>query len=506
MIKKFRINFALVFVLTLVLVIYSPVFSLYFSQDDFFHLNISQISGSWVNFVNFFGFKSQIERGYPFYRPLFREFYYFFILRVFGFNTLPFRLFSFLIHFLCITLVYLLMEKVFKRKLLSFLVSLFYGLSAAQVGTLYYHATGIQISGATFFLLLSIYFYRNFLERRKKKYWIFTLVSVLAALCSSETVAFILAMSLLGLEVFFAKKMSKLWLKKAIFHLSPIFLLFVAYFWIYLFKIGLPKDPQYSFSFSAKKIVNSFVWFVGWGLGLPEMLVDFVGPGVKLNPRLIQQWGSYFRIIFPTFFLVILMLFISAVYLFLKNRRVFQEKSFLFLVFWFPVALVPVVFLSWHKFLYYLNPALPALFGIIFFLILKVFDSFQNKTFARVFLGLFCLLLFSLSLASIKLAEKIYWPISRGKIARNLINNLIKVYPTLPKGAVLYFKNDPNYPLVNKEWGNSSTQAFYALSNKDAAQYLYTDKTIKVYYEDIENPPKEITQVFSLTAVINPDK
>ena len=528
-IKKY---FPLFFIFGIVLALYFPVFSLYFSQDDFFHLNASRVTGSWTGFIRLLGFPEWAERGYAFYRPLFREVYYFFLTKAFGINPLPYRLASFGVHFGCIIMVFVLMKKFFKRRLLAFLTALFYGIATPQIGTFYYHAGGIQASGATLFFLAALYSYWQFLEKDKINYWLLTLGCFLGAIASCEIIVAILPFTLFSLEVLLAKKFSKDWFKGVFFHLFPLGFILVVYLYLDLTLIGLPQDVSYSPVLSIRKISNAFVWYFGWGLGLPDMLVDFVGPGLRLNPKLMLWWGSYFKIIFPAFFLTILMLFFSGVYLFFKNRKIFKNKQslllrnkqslllrnkqslllrnkyFWFLLLWFPIALSPVIILPWHKFLHYLNPALPALFGVVFFVVLGAYDLLKkkNKLVARAYLGLFCFLLFLLSFVSIKLEEKTYWAINRGKIAKNLIEQMKETYPSLPQGAVLYFENDPQYPFIAEEWGGSSTQAYYALSGKDAAQLIYHDPTLKVYYEDIEKPlgpPAGGEEIFSIVARIN---
>jgi len=495
--------FPFLFIFGVVLALYFPVFSLHFSQDDFFHIRASTLDGSLKQFVSFFGFPNQYDRGYAFYRPVFREAYYFLLTKGFGMTSLPYRLASFGVHFGCIIMVFLLMEKFFKRRLFSFLTALFYGMATPQVGTFYYHAGGIQASGATLFFLLSLYFYQRFLEEDLRKFWVLTFICFIASFSSIELIGVILPLSLIGLEFLRVKKISLDWVKKMIFRLSPLYLVFGAYLYLDLFKIGLPGQVSYSPTLSPAKILNSLSWYFGWGLGLPDMLVDFVGPGLKLSPKLMLWWGSYFKIIFPAFFLVVLMLLFSGVYLFLKNKKFFKNKYFWYLLFWFPIALSPVIVLPWHKFLHYLNPGLPSLFGVVFFIVLGAYDLLKkkNKLVARAYLGLFCFLLFLLSFVSIKLEEKTYWAINRGKIAKNLIEQMKETYPSLPQGAVLYFENDPQYPFIAEEWGGSSTQAYYALSGKDAAQLIYHDPTLKVYYEDIEKP-SEGEEVFSITARI----
>ena len=73
----------------------------------------------------------------------------------------------------------------------------------------------------------------------------------------------------------------------------------------------------------------------------------------------------------------------------------------------------------------------------------------------------------------------------------------------MPKGAQIYWKNDPNYAII-KNWGNSSTQAYYALSvaGRDALQLIYDDNSLKVYYEDIEKP-QNFENTFQVVAIIN---
>ena len=62
----------------------------------------------------------------------------------------------------------------------------------------------------------------------------------------------------------------------------------------------------------------------------------------------------------------------------------------------------------------------------------------------------------------------------------------------MPEGAVVYFKNDPNYPFIAEDWGGSSKQAFFILSGDNAAQLLYKDNSIRSYYEDLGSLPEEV--------------
>jgi hypothetical protein len=107
-----------------------------------------------------------------------------------------------------------------------------------------------------------------------------------------------------------------------------------------------------------------------------------------------------------------------------------------------------------------------------------------------------------LSFSSINLNEKTHWVVKRAKIAHSLIKTAKEKYPSLPKGASLYLINDPHYPFISKEWGNSSTQAHHALSGESAFQVFYNDYSLKVYFEDLNLPPPNTPNLHILEAVI----
>ncbi|MFC1625804.1 hypothetical protein ACFL1Q_02100, partial [Patescibacteria group bacterium] len=129
----------------------------------------------------------------------------------------------------------------------------------------------------------------------------------------------------------------------------------------------------------------------------------------------------------------------------------------------------------------YLGFVLPAVGSILGIIILKLKER-------KVLATLFVISVLFLNFWSTKLAFKTYWAINRANIAKSFIAEIADLYPTLPKGAKLYIKNDPNYPILGKEWGGSSKQASIILSGSDALQMVYNDSTLTVFYEDIQKP------------------
>lgn len=478
------------FIFAAVLFFYYPALSTFFAQDDFFHIKISQTGGSVSEFTKLFGFYPFEERGIAFYRPVFREALFNVFYSLFGLNHLPFRLFAFFLHLINIVLVYLFAQKVFSKREISLFASFFYGVSAANVAALYYFTGGVQTLGATVLILLTLILFWD--GRRKLSFLTFLL-----ALGSHELAA-VLPILLMGIAILKKGPVKPLW---------PYFSVLLLYLYLDVGLIGFSKsEEQYQAVFSLKRTLNTLFWYAAWAYGLPEMLIDFVRPGLQLNPSLMRYWGEYFKIIFATFFVSVALLLASVVFLLLHERKIFTNKKFWFFVLWFPVGIAPVVFLPLHKSTYYLAPVLPAFWIAVGFIVWNAYWALQVKTrWVTALFGVFLGSVTLLSLVCAKLGEQTYWAASRGRLAQKLLADVKSVYPTLPSGSVVYFVNDPTYPFVANEWGSTSKQAAFVLNGSDAVQLFYQDPGIKVFYEDLGGPPTGLPQdrIFPLVAKIN---
>ncbi len=490
----------------MVLVLYYPVFSVYFSQDDFFHFKVSQTDGTLGGFLKLFGFYPFEERGIAFYRPLTREVVYNTFYSLFGLNVLPFRILSFAIHFINISLVYFLIRRLFRKRDLAFFVAFFFGITAANVATLYYFTGGIQALGATMFMLLAIVSFLNYLEKRSFHWKGLSFIAYLLALGSHELA--VATPVLLG-GLFWSRGQGSF--KDRLLQGARELWIFILVLPLFLYsdikKIGFSQqEKQYQAVFSLKRTLNSLSWYAVWALGVPEMLIDFVRPGLKLNPSLMRHWGEYFRLIFASFLASVAILIGCLAYLLVRARKVFRDKKFWFFLLWFPTSLLPVIFLPLHKSTYYLVPALPAFWGAVGFVVFSGTSSIKKKhpRLGGMLLGGITLFLVALSVTSARLGDSTYWAASRGRLAERLLSEVQSMYPELPKGAVVYFKNDPNYPFVANEWGSTSKQASFVLNGEDALQLFYNDPTLKVFYEDLGGIPYGLSgdQVFSLVAQI----
>lgn len=493
-----------------VILLFYPTLTVYFSQDDFFMFKVSQTDGTFRGFLNLFSIHPFTERGIAFYRPVFRETLHNIYFAVFGLNHIPFRILMLGIHLINISLVYIIVNKIFKDRLLSFFAAFFYGITAANAALLYYLAGGIEAGGATMFALITLILFWTYLKGRRLVFYILSFLAFLLAIFSHEIVAATGGVMFL-MFLFSAKKTDSDRLKTLLsagrifipFILATFFLLYID-----LVIIGLsPAEPQYEFIFNIKTIINSAVWYFLWALGLPETLIDFVGPGLKLNPTLMRYWGNYYYLIFPLGALSLILMIVCLFYLLIKKIRIFLNRNFWFFLLWFPIGLLPIIFLPGRKSTHYLVFVLPAFWTTVGFLVLNFYREISKNTkfFGGVLTFIIIISLALLSITSVRLLDSTYWAAQRGRIAEKLINEVSKTYPSLPKGAIIFFTNDPNYPFLTKEWGNTSKQASLILNGSDALQLLYKDPTLKVFYEDLGAPPAEFKDdlIYRITAKIN---
>ena len=483
----------LLIILILSFLLYHQTLFVYFSQDDFFHFKVSSTDGSLIQFIKLFGFYPFEQRDIAFYRPISREVLFNLNYFIFGLNHLPFRILSLALHLLNIFLIFFLIQKLSKQKALAFFVSFFYAISTANVATLYYLAGGIQTLLSTTFITLCLIFFIKFLENKSRGVKIFTFVAFLLALGSFESAA-IIPILLVGLVLILRTQQRR----KEILQLWPFFLITFIYLLLDIFVIGFSsQESQYQVNLNLKTIINSLAWYYSWALGLPEMLIDFVNPGLKLNPVLLRYWGNYYYVIFPTFFITLTLMVITLIYLFLKQRAILVNKLFLFMVIWFPLGILPMIFLPLHKSSHYLTPVLLPFWAALFYLVISFYKILnkKNRLISRLYLSIFLISTALLSLVSIQLQNQTFWAATRGRLAQKLIIEIKSTYPSLPKGSTLYLENDPNYPSLTKEWGGTSKQASLVLNGSDALQLLYGDPDLKVFYQDLIEKPAEVNQM-----------
>ena len=377
------------------LVIFFPSFFVFYTNDDFFFLKISQ-AGNIPDFINFFNILKGPD-GFGVYRPLTTQVFYYIGEKLFGTNPFYLHTISFLFFFGVIYLVYRLIKEIGGGEKTALIAAFLYAVSATHFGHLYYLAT-FQELGMSFFVLLSCL---SFLRNKKPLSFIFFVL----ALMSKETA--VITPFLLGITYFYQRfqEKSRVDFKKLTISLLPYFLVLIFYFGIRLYSYGFAVGDSYIWDFSAKKFANTVFWYILWSFNIPETLVDFIGPGLRVNPNLSKYWA---REIFPilTLFLVQMagVAFVIAKYMFENGKNIILKKdpALVFSWLWFLITLLPVVFLPIHKFTFYLT--LP-LIGIVFRIGYLFERSKVNNIFITAFLGVWT----TLSILTVNHSVKTSW-------------------------------------------------------------------------------------------------
>lgn len=407
MIRKLSLSWKLFFVFLISFILFFPSLSVFYTHDDFFLLKISK-ANSLGTFFNFFNFTQGTE-GLGVYRPLTTQVFYFLSNSVFNLNPLPLHVISFITFFLVIYLVYKLVNKLVESDSVAFFAALLYATSATHYGHLYYLAT-YQELGLTVFCLLSVALFIKFVNTENIKHYFLSVATYILALFSKETAVVIPGILILTYGFLKLKKEKIISIKKFILVLSSFIIILLVYLYFHFFLYGLAQGESYIWDFSLR-FINTLAWYGLWSFNLPEMLVDFVGPGLKFNPNLFKFWSKEIVSIFYAFGAA--MTFIAC--LVLKVSKNLKKKDFRIIIFsltWFILTLVPVLFLPLHKFTYYLT--LP-LIGVV----LAISYLIEKAKAANSFRLAFAFIWVILSIFTLQLTTKTHWISQGSKVARN---------------------------------------------------------------------------------------
>jgi hypothetical protein len=377
----------------------------FFTNDDFFFLRIAHVS-SFKDFFNFFNLLNDVG-GIGVYRPLTLRVFYFLGVELFRLNPMPLHVISFITFFINIFMVGRLVELLTKNHKIALLSSFLYATSVTHFGQLYYIGAFQELFLTLLFLSSVIFFIKN---KVKTSMFLFVL-----ALMSKETavvIPFVLIATHFYLRLTSVAKVS---LRKLTAMLTPYFVILGIYLFLHFHNFGTISGDSYVWDFSPSRAVNSIGWYGLWSLNLPEMLVDFVGPGLHLNPNLLKYWAQEIIPIFILFFIQVAIM-IGLFFKFVKSAKGVNKNSWyliIFSLFWFAATLLPVLFLPVHKFTYYLT--LP-LFGVVLILGYLLNEARLN----RIVIGLFLAVWTIMSFLTLRLTINTNWIIQGAKTSERV--------------------------------------------------------------------------------------
>lgn len=372
----------------LAFLLYFPSLFNYFSHDDFFNLGLAK-ANSVFDFIRLFDPIHAPER-LGSYRPLTTQ-AYFLVSRWFFLSPIPLHLISFFVFFLDIFLVYKLAMLLLRSERASLIASFLYATSATHFAHLYWPSI-FQELGLVFFFLASVILFL-------KKRFLFSFLAFIGALMSKETAVMIPIV--LGLMIVLTgRAWRRFWV------LVPFCLLLGGYLFVHLVFYGLPPGSVYVLDLSTK-VLNTFMWYVLWAFNLPELLVDYIGPGLRLNQNLILFYGGDVAVILLFFIVTVTGAILSG---FSRIRK--QSLAMpLFLLAWFGLTLAPVILLPWHKFTYELGVPLVGMTILLGWLLAKS---------ARKLVAIFCLAWLLTSVLTLQLTQKTHWIVLGAKVAQRV--------------------------------------------------------------------------------------
>jgi 4-amino-4-deoxy-L-arabinose transferase-like glycosyltransferase len=393
-------------IITLSLTMFFPAFRTFFTNDDFYQFVVSR-AGSLKDFLNFFNLVTPAT-GFPNYRPLSILVPYFLDWKLFSLNPLFLHLLSFVLFSAVVVLVYRLVKMLTRSDKIAILATFLYATSASHFGHLYIASP--TETGYTLFALLSMILFIGYYSKREIKSYLLSIVCFVLALMSKET-AVITPPLLLVIYIYLRlQNNKKLQLKKAVLLLIPYASLLAGYLYLRFFHYGLAQGDSYVWDFSPTRALNSLFWYVAWSFNLPEMLVDFVGPGLALNSNLMKYYSKEIIPIFILFGAQVILLVYGLTKIVLKKGR----GLICFSVIWFILTLIPVLFLPVHKFTFYLT--LPLIGFVIPMSYLLTLPGVPQKIviiFASVWLAT--------SVMTLGLTRKTNWVTRGAQVAENVL-------------------------------------------------------------------------------------
>ncbi|MBP9798185.1 hypothetical protein KBC70_03500, partial [Candidatus Woesebacteria bacterium] len=252
----------------------------------------------------------------------------------------------------------------------------------------------------------------------------------------------------------------------------PIFLISLVY--VYLRFVA--KDwtdlgsGNYAWNFSPLRAIHTAVWYGLWSIGLPELVIHYVGNNASILPRFWTDFPTMSKIISTAFLFLIGAFSLAKLSWMRTNIRNKESMKIMILgAIWFIVGLLPIVFLPDHK--YVLGQSL-ALVGISIMLAQLIIGS--QKYPGKIALGSYILL----NLVSIMFLYQTHVSLQRSEIAKKTYIFFTEKYPEPPIG--IYFKNDK--PIEVAQWGQS--RQIHQAVGEHFFSVVYKQDYKKVAYED----------------------
>jgi hypothetical protein len=422
-----------------------------FSQDDYYFLLISQ-AGSVREVLEFFS--PWHQQGFPFFRPLGTQLYYYLFTTIFGVSgaALAMHVFMILVQSLNGYLVYRLVSKLFKdTKTTSVMIGLLYVISSVHFLSLFYIAATQQLLAATFGLLSLIAF-------TSKKY-VAAGLYLIPGILSKESALVIPGIASL-IYLYESKIFNLAMIKNYLLKIFPYIFVIALYLGIRLLA-GIHIQSEYQ-PVIGPSLLSTIRWYLLFGYGAPEELLRYGLSGFGIR---IGQFISDFGVLGLTSILSTFILTIGVIYRVLTSlisHKPFTIKQVMILMTWFILGIILIVWYPDHRYPHYLDLSLiPLLYLVI------------GDSSARLKYFMFGALTIA-SVLGIMISERVHWTTGRAKMVESTLQNID--WARICSEDNLVFVGEGNKPL----------ELSYSLSLSNGPRVICHNKALGVYYQGID--------------------
>ena len=465
----------------IVVVVYFPAFRTFFQQDEWNGFGgVYTVNGrSLVSLVTT-SFTPNIGHYVPFSKIAFESLFF-----LFGLNFHSWFLVSLSWHLGIVVILYLLAQRLFKNDYLSLVASLLFAISASGDQATLWTVTDINTHGATFFALLSLIYFFDYVKNTKRyKNLVLQILFLFISLGFKEIAIGFFLLYPFSYFIFAKKKdFSKIKYSSIMLLLGLLYIGSRVLMYLFPNTSGAPvvfeSQPLSVFiynliTFPFKALSQTIVppnIFLLVGKIIPDILIKHLG----LSRGTMGYDIFIEKVVLEALFIIVFALIIGGIITLYKKRSVnFKIIFFAFLfivlnslIYAFSPARAGIITFIDSRNLYFITIGMSLLITALVKIIYRKIRLLSYLIISVLFVLNICWLRMDLGYQ-----EKV------GSVRKNILTQIKKDYPNLPPKTIFYTESD---------------SSFYGLAESERIMPFQSGfgQTLLVWYQEREKFPKE---------------
>ena len=274
-------HFQLLIILIFSSMLFSPALGSFFSGDDWFHLQVVQIS-TLQEFFNFFNpvFNPQ---SIAFYRPIPSQLFFFVFNHLFGLWAFPYFFFILILFLISVVLLYAVLLKSNFDKATTLIATAIFSFSHTNFTRINFISAAQEVMMSCFLLIALLV--NQKIKQKLGGNVLIAFIFGLALLCKENAIVFpllVLVFDWLGSKKVHLQKMLLLSAVSVIY----LFTHFV------VFQSPMLAIDTYVLNFSPRLAANTLYFYGIWAVGGAEFLQDYLATPIRLIDRYYTDFGA----------------------------------------------------------------------------------------------------------------------------------------------------------------------------------------------------------------------